>query len=129
MRIISLFRKTWIENIRDWKILILTLTFAPLFVLLMYFYVGESTQSPYRVVVINRDVGVSTADHGDFNAGSDLILEMTRVQDSEGKKIIEVKQALDMTSAREVAKILQTTARLPVVLQRWICMWIESRNP
>ena len=101
MRIISLFRKTWIENIRDWKILILTLTFAPLFVLLMYFYVGESTQSPYRVVVINRDVGVSTADHGDFNAGSDLIVEMTRVQDSEGKKIIEVKQALDMTSARE----------------------------
>ncbi len=101
MRIISLFRKTWIENIRDWKILILTLTFAPLFVLLMFFYVGESTQSPYRVVVINRDVGVSTADHGDFNAGSDLILEMTRVQDSEGKKIIEVKQALDMTSARE----------------------------
>ncbi|MFV9675639.1 MAG: ABC transporter permease [Anaerolineales bacterium] len=101
MRIISLFRKTWIENIRDWKILILTLTFAPLFVLLMFFYVGESTQSPYRVVVINRDVGVSTADHGDFNAGSDLIVEMTRVQDSEGKKIIEVKQALDMTSARE----------------------------
>jgi len=86
MRIISLFRKTWIENIRDWKILILTLTFAPLFVLLMFFYVGESTQSPYRVVVIN---------------GSDLIVEMTRVQDSEGKKIIEVKQALDMTSARE----------------------------
>jgi ABC-2 type transport system permease protein len=101
MRISSLFRKTWIENIRDWKILILTLTFAPLFVLLMYFYVGESTRAPYRVVVINRDVGVSTADHGDFNAGSDLIVEMTRVQDSEGKKIIEVKQELDMTSARK----------------------------
>jgi len=100
MRIISLFRKTWIENIRDWKILILTLTFAPLFVLLMYFYVGESTQSPYRVVVINRDVGVSTTDHGDFSAGSDLIVEMTRAQSSEGKKIIEVKQTLDMTSAR-----------------------------
>ena len=100
MRIISLFRKTWIENIRDWKILILTLTFAPLFVLLMYFYVGESTQSPYRVVVINRDVGVSITDHGDFSAGSDLIVEMTRAQSSEGKKIIEVKQTLDMTSAR-----------------------------
>ncbi|MCK5319699.1 MAG: hypothetical protein KAJ55_17435, partial [Anaerolineales bacterium] len=73
MRIISLFRKTWIENIRDWKILILTLTFAPLFVLLMYFYVGEWTQSPYRVVVINHDVGASTAEQGEFNSGSDLI--------------------------------------------------------
>lgn len=101
MRIISLFRKTWIENIRDWKILILTLTFAPLFVLLMYFYVGESTQSPYQVVVINHDVGASTAEHGDFNSGSDLILEMTSVQDAEGRKIIEVKQGLDMVTARK----------------------------
>lgn len=101
MRIISLFRKTWIENIRDWKILILTLTFAPLFVLLMYFYVGESTQSPYQVVVINHDVGASTAEHGDFNSGSDLILEMTSVQDADGRKIIEVKQGLDMVTARK----------------------------
>jgi ABC-2 type transport system permease protein len=99
MRIISLFRKTLIENIRDWKILILTLTFAPFFVLLMYFYVGESTRSPYRVVVINRDVGVSAADQGDFNAGSDLILEMTSMHDSEGRKILKVKQELDMTTA------------------------------
>jgi len=101
MRIISLFRKTWIENIRDWKILILTLTFAPLFVLLMYFYGEESTRSPYQVVVINGDVGVSTADHGDFNAGLDLILEMTDLHDSEGRKIIEVKQGLDMVTARK----------------------------
>lgn len=101
MRIISLFRKTWIENMRDWKILILTLTFAPLFVLLMYFYVGEWAQSPYRIVVINHDVGVSTADDGDFNAGSDLILDMTSVQDAEGKKIIEVKQELDLVTARK----------------------------
>jgi hypothetical protein len=32
MRVVSLFRKTMIENIRDWKILSLTLTFAPFFV-------------------------------------------------------------------------------------------------
>ncbi|HUS85426.1 MAG TPA: ABC transporter permease [Anaerolineales bacterium] len=101
MRIISLFRKTWIENIRDWKILILTLTFAPLFVLLMYFYVDESTQNPYRVVVINHDVGVSLVDQGDFNAGSDLILEMTGVEDAEGKKILEVKQGLELAAARK----------------------------
>jgi ABC-2 type transport system permease protein len=100
MRIISLFRKTWTENIRDWKILILTLTFAPLFVLLIYFYVGESTQRAYRVVVINHDAGVSRFDRGDFNAGSDLISEMTKVQDADGRKIIEVTQELTMTTAR-----------------------------
>jgi ABC-2 type transport system permease protein len=100
MRIISLFRKTWIENIRDWKILILTLTFAPLFVLLMYFYGEESKRSPLQVAVINYDAGVSTADHGHFNAGSDLIVEMTDLLDSEGMAIIDVKQGLDMATAR-----------------------------
>ncbi len=112
MRIISLFRKTWIENIRDWKILILTLTFAPLFVLLMYFYVGEWTQSPYRVVVINHDVGASTAEQGEFNSGSDLILEMASVQDAEGRKIIEVKQGLDMVTARK--QLMNNTVDLVV---------------
>lgn len=112
MRIISLFRKTWIENIRDWKILILTLTFAPLFVLLMYFYGEESKQSPLQVVVINHDVGVSTADHGHFNAGSDLIVEMTGVLDSEGRAIIEVKQGLDMVTAR--TQLMNNTVDLVV---------------
>ena len=79
MRIVSLFKKTLIENIRDWKILIITLTFAPLFVLLMYFYVGETSQSSYRVIVINRDAGASAINSGDFNAGSDLIIEMMSV--------------------------------------------------
>ncbi len=112
MRIISLFRKTWIENIRDWKILILTLTFAPLFVLLMYFYVGESTQSPYRVVVINHDAGVSTTEHGDFNAGSDLIAEMTKVQDADGRMIIEVTQELTIPPARK--QLMNNTVDLVV---------------
>ena len=101
MRIVSLFRKTLIENIRDWKILILTLTFAPLFVLLMYSYVDESTRSAYRVVVINRDAGFSDPDQGEFNAGSDLILEMVKVKDPEGRLLFEVKQELDMATAQK----------------------------
>ena len=30
MRLLSLFKKTFIENVRDWKVLVLTLLFAPL---------------------------------------------------------------------------------------------------
>jgi len=101
MRLVSLFRKTLIENIRDWKILIVTLTFAPLFVLLMYFYAGETSQSSYRVIVINRDVGASVENEGDFNAGSDLINEMMSMEDSEGRQILEVKQELDMATAHK----------------------------
>lgn len=101
MRIVSLFRKTLIENIRDWKILILTLTFAPLFVLLMYSYVDESTRGAYRVVVINHDAGVSDPDQVEFNAGSDLIREMVKVKDQEGRQLFEVEQKLDMATAQK----------------------------
>ncbi|MFA9406352.1 MAG: ABC transporter permease [Anaerolineales bacterium] len=101
MRFVSLFRKTLIENIRDWKILILTLTFAPLFVLLMYSYVDESTRGAYRVVVINRDAGVSDPDQGEINAGSDLILEMVKAKDQEGRQLFEVEQKLDMATAQK----------------------------
>lgn len=112
MRTISLFRKTWIENIRDWKILILTLTFAPLFVLLMYFYGEESKRNPLQVVVINRDVGVSTTDHGEFNAGSDLIVEMTDLRDAEGMAIIDVTPSMDMATAR--TQLMNNTVDLVV---------------
>ena len=112
MRIISLFKKTLIENIRDWKILIITLTFAPLFVLLMYFYVGETSQSSYRVIVINRDAGASAIDSGDFNAGSDLISEMMSVEDSEGRRILDVRQELDMTTAQK--QLMNNTVDLVV---------------
>ena len=43
MRFVTLLKKTAIENLRDWKILSMTLTFAPFFVVLMYFYFGDST--------------------------------------------------------------------------------------
>ena len=39
MRFSALLRKSLIETLRDWKILSLTLIFAPLFVVLMRFYV------------------------------------------------------------------------------------------
>jgi ABC-2 type transport system permease protein len=101
MRTLSLFQKTCIENIRDWKILILTLTFAPLFVVLMYFYAGESAQSPHRVVVVNGDLGVSTAGGAHFNAGEALILEMARARDAEGIKLFEVHEEAEVGAARK----------------------------
>ena len=71
MRLASLFRKTMIENFRDWKIIILTLTFAPFFVVLMYFYVEETGQRPYEVLVINRDGGAAVP-------GMEQVLEAAR---------------------------------------------------
>jgi ABC-2 type transport system permease protein len=54
MRTLAFLKKTFLENLREWKILILALTFAPFFVYLMYAYFGASAPA-YRLLVINRD--------------------------------------------------------------------------
>ena len=100
MRLISLFKKTMIENLRDWKILILTLTFGPFFVVLMHLYYGEASQTPYRVIVVNQDEGVTTVDHGVLNAGEGLISEMMSARYPEGTKLLEVQQEKDIAVAR-----------------------------
>jgi ABC-2 type transport system permease protein len=63
MKLASCFIKTFKENLRDWKILILAIVFAPFFVYLMYMYMGDPKTSLYNVVVINYDVtGASSVD-------------------------------------------------------------------
>lgn len=68
MRWPAVFRKSLVESVRDWKILILGVTFAPFFVVLMYYYFAGG-QTVYRIVVINRDSG---------QAGAALIARMRR---------------------------------------------------
>ena len=80
-----------IENFRDWKIIILTLTFAPFFVLLMYMYFVNTTNI-FRIVVINRDEGAADTRGIFFHAGEELISEMKKVRSPEGAKILKVHQ-------------------------------------
>ena len=56
MRWRALLRKALLESVRDWKILILAVTFAPFFVVLMYGYFRAGT-TVYRIAVVNRDAG------------------------------------------------------------------------
>jgi len=103
MRLLTLFKKTLLENVRDWKIIILTVTFAPFFVLLMHFYYGDTTK-PYRVIVVNRDLGVAVQDKPLFNAGKELISYMENATYPDGKKILKIKTEQDKNSAREKLK-------------------------
>jgi capsular polysaccharide biosynthesis protein len=104
MRLVSLFRKTMIENFRDWKIIIMTITFAPFFVVLMYYYLGETSQSPYQIMVINNDQGPLSTGLDDFNTGQGLIATMKDAQNSGGGKILEVRQDHDLESAKAQLK-------------------------
>jgi ABC-2 type transport system permease protein len=89
MRFIALFRKTMIENLRDWKILILTLSFAPFFVVLMFFYLGEAVTT-YQVVVVNADEG---------NLGTQLVAAMQETRLPEESVVLVVREVADEDEA------------------------------
>lgn len=90
MTLTALARKTLIENVRDWKILVMTLLFAPFFVVLMYFYFNEGTTT-YRLAVVNRDEGP---------IGQLLVEQLQRFQTADGTVAIAVRQVADLESAR-----------------------------
>jgi ABC-2 type transport system permease protein len=99
MRLLSLFKKAMVENFRDWKMLSLTVTFAPFFVFLMHAYFNEASE-PYRVVVVNRDVGVPAPDFGAMSAGELLIDRLTEATYPEGGLIFRMEESQDLDRAR-----------------------------
>ncbi len=96
MRLPTLFKKTMIENFRDWKILILILTFAPFFVLLMYLYLGYTTET-YKVIFINYDQEVKAIDRDPLSAGQVLISEMTKATYEDGTNILIIYKEEEIT--------------------------------
>lgn len=95
MRIVPCFKKTLKENIRDWKILILALVFAPFFIYLMYFYLDNPGSKVYKVVVLNND-------HGDYSV--ELIKEWESLKSGEGKQILTLQIVTDTSFARNLIR-------------------------
>jgi ABC-2 type transport system permease protein len=131
MRLASLFKKTMIENFRDWKIIILTLTFAPFFVVLMYFYVEETGQRPYKVLVVNRDEGAPIPGMGQVNAGEELIAAMSAATHSEGNKILDVQPADDVDEARErlTSKDVDLVVEIPEQFSQVLLEYQQGHEP
>ncbi len=103
MRLYPLFKKAIIENFRDWKILIMGITFAPFFVVLMYFYFGEATET-YRVVFVNHDQGMTAKDGNRFNAGQALISEIEKFSRKDESIVLKVSREQEMAAAQERLK-------------------------
>lgn len=96
MKTIACFIKTFKENIRDWKILILAIVFAPFFIYLMYIYLGDSGSASYRVAIVNNDTNGNITD--------ELIKEWEKLETEEGKKILTLKYVADSQVARNMIK-------------------------
>jgi ABC-2 type transport system permease protein len=96
MKILPNFVKTFKENIRDWKILILVIGFAPFFVYLMKLYLAGSGSSTYPVAILNLDK------NGDFS--KELISEWEKIKTQDGKSILKILPVVDRESAEKMIR-------------------------
>jgi len=100
MKVLSCFIKSFKENLRDWKILILAILFAPFFVYLMYMYLGNPKASFYNVAVINNDPG------GLFS--KELIREWEKMKTDKGKPVLKIQMVDDTATAKKMIKNRET---------------------
>ena len=96
MKIITNFIKTFKENIRDWKILIMVIVFAPFFVYLMNSYLGQAGSATYNVAVLNLDKS------GNLSKG--LVAEWQKVKAEDGKHILNILPVDDSEMAKKMVR-------------------------
>ena len=129
MRSLALFKKALIENIRDWKILILTLSFAPFFVYLMYFYLDHSSQT-FRIIIINHDREVLQQDGTTFHAGTFLLHELEQAENADGSKLLSIIETEDVDEARRLLskKSAVVGVEIPAHFSRTLLEYREGRQ-
>jgi ABC-2 type transport system permease protein len=100
MRVVSCFIKTFKENVRDWKILILVLTLGPFFIFIMYLYLSGTGVPSYTVAVTNLDTeGVYASEFiGNLeslkNTDGSVMLKVSLVEGAEkGRQMIRNRDA------------------------------------
>lgn len=96
MKLLANFIKTFKENIRDWKIIILVIVFAPFFVYLMNMYLGNSGASAYHIALLNKDKQGAYAE--------ELIEAWKAVKTDENISVLNIIQVDDRVTAQEMIK-------------------------
>lgn len=102
MRVLAYLKKTFLENLREWKILILSLFFAPAFVYLMYGYFSAAAPA-YRLLVLNHDVEVSGSGDSSGEPTTEvkgLIEAWKGATHPDGKPIFEIIMTEDLEAAQ-----------------------------
>jgi len=98
MRFLSVFLKNLREQMRDPLVLSLSLSFAPLMVLVyQLFFPGGSTA--YKVAVLNQDIPVQMGDGALFSAGEGVIEAMQEITYANGDPLIQVSAVTDRSQA------------------------------
>lgn len=102
MRVLACLRKTFLENLRDWKILILTLTLTPSLVYIMYGYL-RAAPSSYTLLVVNQDRAAGVSPEAPGAAG--LVAAWTLVPNTDGSPLFKVRPLDDAAAASLIKEV------------------------
>ncbi len=97
MRMLAFLHKTFLENLREWKILSMVLLFAPFFVYLMWGYF-HATEPAYALLVIDRDQGVTQVEA--LFDGGDLIEVWRDAEHPGGEPVFVLETGDDLDAAQ-----------------------------
>ncbi|MFH0864601.1 MAG: ABC transporter permease [Bacteroidota bacterium] len=95
MKIIAVFRKSFIEQLRDYWVLIMTLIVSPFFVVIYWLMVGGGSTS-YNVMVINNDKGVPAQN---IYLGKEIISMLSDIKYKNGNPVLNILQISDRSKA------------------------------
>jgi ABC-2 type transport system permease protein len=98
MKLLSVFRKTLREMLREPLILALSLAFAPFFVLLYYLFF-PSGSTTFGILVLNQDSGAQLPGGAALHAGQDVINAMRQVSYPNGSPMLTVNLVTDRADA------------------------------
>lgn len=115
MRTLAFLKKTFLENLREWKILVLALAFAPIFVYLMYAYFG-ATAPAYRVLLISLDGPSRTDAPPVIDAAAGLERAWRALRHPDGRPVFVVTRTDDAEAA--MISLRNRDADLLVVIPR-----------
>lgn len=94
--------KTFRENLREWKILIMALIFGPFFVYVMYAYFGATIPS-YSLLVLDHDRPV-VVDGLETAAGRDLVSEWSKAAYPDGNFYFKVRPVASVEEGKRQLK-------------------------
>ncbi len=90
MKLLVVFFKTMREFRRDLLVLILSVIFAPLFVLLYWMFTGGGSTT-YPVLVVNQDQGAVLANGSRFEGGTEVMESIQRLSYANGQAMMKVE--------------------------------------
>jgi len=99
--------------LRDWWMLGLTLAFAPFFIYLYWLFAHGGSTS-YRVLVVNKDLGATTASGERLSAGQGVLAAIDEVTYADGKPLLKAVELHDQAQAERLIKDHEAVAFLVI---------------